>query len=615
MGTSVLTPVTGSEVEQRRAATVPPGTRAGAMSTGARGAFAEWTVEKFREWARAGLDTKALATNRAFVDGDHWQQALGWIGPWPVAAQGATEADMQAITQLQTEIARIFTSRNVIGEVVSRHRGGVLGRMPSWSFAPRAPTYDANGVAVDLTPEQVTAKRELEARLTAWWDRNRVHTLLQEYAQRLLYADRAALRLYVPRNALRTTVVDGRQVSALVVRDFDDALSKIRVMAPEPEVCRVLVDDDTGTDVGVFFTKNDAEQDVVELCFVDGESGRTVLAMRNGDAFDGIALDMGGRLTMVEACRPTFITEQVRQAQRALNYANTMIPRNVTTGGFLEEVIVNAMVPGHWEVIDGHRRYVADPVVRGPGSLQNWRGIELEDAQGNKSITTPNVLWRDPVPPTSSIEAKREHYRDIVEECDQAHVLADADGGVGWQSRVQARADYATSLRDTAAAVDFVGAWLLEAVTALAEALTGNAGQYTREWRAVFACLLDTGPLTPEERQANRDDVSVGLLSRGAGMERGGIADSDAEMARIDDEQTGDLTREEKRATVFKLWIDAGVADEFAARRAGLNDAEVRELQQSRTDVTPPADERTVPPDDGAGDGGGDAGDGGAGGE
>jgi hypothetical protein len=587
MGTA-LTPVTGTEVAQRHAARVPPGTGARATASTSALPFASWTVEQAKQRMQAGLPLGIIAVNRAFVSGDHWQDADGWVGPWPTAAEGASSDDLTAIILLQQQIARTFTSRNVIGEVTTRHVGGVVGRHPTWYCAPREPKYDANGVQADLASDQIRAKREHEARMTLWWNRNRAHAVLREYVTKLLYGTRAALRLFIPRNALRTVevTVDGtpRRVSQLVVRDLDDALSKIRVMSPEPEVARVITDDDTGVDVGIFITKNDSGQEMAELTFVD-EDGRTVLATSVGGVMQGIALDMGGRLTMIDECRPEFITEQVRQSQRALNFANTMIPRNVTTGGFLEEAIINAHVPGHWVEVDGVRDYVPTPILRGPGTAQNWVGIEYEDAQGNKQITTPNVLWRPPVPPTASIEAKKEHERDIISECNQAHTLATGDGAVGWQSRIQARADYAESLRVTAACVDRVGEWLLESVTALAEALSGNVGSVTRDWRFVFQSVLDTGPLTPEERDANRADVEAGLLARGSAMERAGIADADGEIARIDDEQTGDLSREEKRANVFTLWVNAGVGEDVAARRAGLDEAEVKELLASRTDA------------------------------
>lgn len=559
--------------------------------------FGSWTTEEAKQAAMLEAAEMAnIKTNRKFLDGDHWQDASGWVGPWPVPGEGATTADVQAITTLQADIMRGFVSKNAIGEVVERHVGGVIGREARWTFVVRAKpdqpgALDANGEPT-LSDEQKRAAARIELLLTTWWDENGIQSTMQDVVRKLLASKRGVLRLRIPSRFLTTRTVNGQETKALVVKDIADALSKIRVDVLDVENGRVVTQDETGQDVGIFITKSAAgDVEIVELTYLD-DSGRTVLdVISKGNVHATQTFDLGGRLLMTEVRRDEFISEQMRQAQRGLNFALTMIDRNVTTGGFLEEIIINAKVPGHWEDDgDGHRRYVADPIYRGAGALNWLQGHELEDAQGNKSMTTPSVLWHDPVPPAASIAAKAEHYADILDESDQRHVLMSADATASAVSRVQARADYLTSLRGTQVAVEKAGRWLLETVFAWASVLSGSASDRAAlaEFRAMFSCLLDTGPLTPEERTALREDAKDGVIAYGTAREAIGIADPDAEAERIRRERGANLTLELQRATVFKAWTDAGIGDEAAAARAGLSEEETAELLTAPTDETPP---------------------------
>src|SRR5438067_13936075 len=113
--------------------------------------FDTWTLEDVEEeieeelarqahrfmQGRVGEDTLQVTTtnmanpidvNRAFVDGNHWQGADGWIGPMPQLGEIGYDVTMQ-------QLERAFTSRNAIGEVVQRHAAGLLGREPHLTFA------------------------------------------------------------------------------------------------------------------------------------------------------------------------------------------------------------------------------------------------------------------------------------------------------------------------------------------------------------------------------------------------------------------------------------------------------------------------------------------------
>lgn len=551
--------------------------------------FVRWTVEQAKKAATIAADALAsLKTNRDFVNGDHWQSGNGWVGPWPTIVEAADAADADGVTTLQNEIKKAFTSRNAIGEVVGRHVAGVIGREPRWTFVPRDAVDD------ELSDAQETARDEIEALLTDWWDQSGAHAALQDAARKLLYSDNAgvALRIYVPSGLLALGPNGTRQLR-VVTGDLADALKKIRVECPEPEVGRVVTDGTTGLDIGILLTKDGNGRESCELTFVD-EGGKTVLmavfaaSTTGGPDRAEVRFDLGGRLLMMPIAREQFLSEQARQAQRALNYANTMIVRNVTTGGFLEQVLLNAKLPGHWEEMDGKRTYVADPIRRGPASITSFSGHEYEDAQGNKQITTPQVVWRDPVDPGHSIKAKREYYEDVLNETDQAHVLIAGDATASAVSRQQARADFRSSLQISEAPLNRAGRWLLETVLAYAEALALVPGKFSREWRASFACILDTGPLTPDEITAITGMAEKRVIAYGTAREQIGVADPDAEQERIETEDGVDLDREQKRAQIYAAWTGAGVAEGPAAERAGLSEEEIADLMVGFEEPPPP---------------------------
>lgn len=543
--------------------------------------FLRWTIEQAKQAIALAADTlEAIRVNRAFIDGDHWQSGDGWIGPWPTIVESGSDADATNVTLLQGEIEKAFTSRNALGEVVDRHVGGVVGREPRWTFVPRELRRDD-----ELSDAQTTARDELEALVTEWWDDFGAHEIMQAAARGMLYSDDAgvALRIFIPAGLL-APAGNGTRAARVPQGDIAAALKLIRVETVDPDVGRVIAEELTGIDVGVVVFKDETtSRESVEITYVD-EGGRTHLLaiappvnVGENDRTD-VAFDLGGRLLMAQLARKPFISEQARQSQLALNYANTMIVRNVTTGGFLEQVLLNAKLPGHWSEVDGVRKYVSDPIVRGPNTVNSFVGVETEAADGSRQVASPSVLWREPVKPDASISAKREHYEDMLNECDQAHVLIAGDAVASAVSRQQARADYRTSLQISEAPLNRAGRWMLETVLAYAEALAGAPGQWSRDWRASFACIIDTGPLTPEEITAIQGMAEKRLIASGTARELVGVADPDAEQERVDTEDGVDLARELQRAQIYKAWVDAGVAEGPAAERAGLSEEEVAAL-------------------------------------
>lgn len=580
----------------------------------ARIPFLTWTVNNAKDRVMAGLDLLATQANRLFYAGEHWQAAFGWIGPIPKISTDPGEAGARATSEahwFQSEIERGFVSKNVVAEVVDRHRDGVIGTEPDWSFTIRRALKEEESP----TDGEQRAIDDAEALLTEWWDRREIHKKLKSAVTKLLYAAgtldakslqpaHTCLRLFIPSGLLDDVPVaqttpgeEPRTVRGvrLTQGDLAGALKKIYLDVPEPDQANVWTDttDMTMLDVGIFVaTDAKTGQDMVEMTFLDA-NGATVIKSQTGTAdATQTVLDLGGRLTMHRVERATFLTPQVRQNQKALNLEASMVPRNATLAGFLERIILNAEVPGHWETdATGGKKFVPDPYYSGAATLNWLRGVMVDTPTGGKTLATPSVHTHEPTPPTAIIEAKRDSYRDILEETDQLHALLMADAVASGESRKQARGEFETSLRDTRIGLESAGRWVLETALAMAETLAGSRGRYTDMLRATFTCRLDTGPLSDAEQTTIVAQVAGGIKSRATGMSEMGVSDPDAELGRIMEQDGGNLDVRTKKATIYKLYIDAGCTEDVAAELAGLSDEERQVIEKMVKDAPPP-----VPP-------------------
>jgi hypothetical protein len=552
-----------------------------------------------------------LDENRRVYNGDHWRDGLGWVGPWPAVPEQATASQQRVIEFLRKTIRTEFISINATKEGVDRNESGTVGIEPRWGFTPTTIELPENATpgspAAKAAEDKANARaRDLETRVTGWWDKKSGHAICQDVARRLLYGIEPVAEvtgyLYIPSSFLvAEKQPDGSTKKVLRIRSLEDAFDKIHFEALDADQGRVVRDPETLAEIGVKPTKrgDQGEATAVEVTYLepgDAPRPKTVVQTINGDSRPSISLDLGGRLTMITVRRQAFVTPQVRQSQKALNFAATMVKRNEETSGFLQDTLINADLPGQ-EIGEGaKKRFVADPMPRGPLALVNLKGYEIFDKDGNAiGLTTPSIDHRSPVDPTPTIKGKREHYADIMGEFKQRHVLIAGDAVASGESRIQARADHTAELRLTQAPIELFGRWLVETVALYANALwqlsRGDASANTilDGLRATFTCYLDAGPVDYNERAQNLAEMEAGVLSRQSTIEANGIVDVDAEIARINSEPSAGLDAETKRATIYGLWIKAGIGSAAAAKRAGLSPEEARALLEDQTDPPVPA--------------------------
>jgi hypothetical protein len=504
----------------------------------------------------ADATSDGQAASRAYYNGDHWQGGNGWIGPLPAV----TDANS---AQVLADIQRNFVARNAIRETVLRHLAGVVGHEPQWHLVVRRALAEGEEPA----EQEQALIQEAEALLREWWDWRGGHRLIREAVIGLLLAGRAPLRLFVP-NARRNE--DG----SLPTVDVAESIWYAYAERVPPDQATVYVDQSNMQDVGIYaYTIEDVEgtesSEMVELTYLDDD--QTVLRVLGTEQeSDPARLALDGALLIHQMEREPLIGEQVRQQQKLLNLAKTMLARNVVVGGFLERVLLNAAVPGTWErdPATGEETFTAGSFQVGAGTTNFFAGVPIVDEQGNTTgYANPSVVYRDPVPVATFVETEQHAYRGILSETRQMHALISGDAAASGESRKQALYDFTMSLMDTAEEVERALRWLLETTLNLAAVFSGEPGRYVG-LRVNAMARIDVGPLSADDQRALTELVGARLMSQRTAMARLGIDDPDAEEQQIEQEQ--EQQRQQARMSLGEamMQFDRGNSGEGENERA-----------------------------------------------
>lgn len=544
---------------------------------------ADWTLSNAQNVV-AGQTPSWIKTARRFVvDGDHWQEGTGWIGPMPLPGS-------RGYAETHALIKDGFTFRNAVAEISKRYTNGVVGNEPDWSLTP----IEGLEAGEDPSPEDQTLIDEAEAALTEWWDREKIAPLFWQACYQMAWGQRGPIRLFLSRAGFvevkqdtNGDVTDDETKAATTARaipqkgTLGEALDVILLDVPKIEEMAVYVDPDTHQEVGVYLFKTREGNDAAEISYVDGDA----IVIRNvGAKTDTFRVQLGEHLPHYQMLRPTrLLTDAAFSLQRALNLALSVVPRTIVTAGFLERVLLNAKMPGKWVEIAGKAVWQPEPNLGfGAGSTASVTGLEAEDGQGKTIVKDPSVVWRPPVDSGPSVDAADKIYGTLLAETGQGHIMLAAEAAPSGRSRREARADYESSLNEGTQPIESAGRWLLGAVLALCEHLMGQPGKYTKRLRPVFNLLPDAGPLEPEDRQQNLLEWKDGARSLESVMLGAGIKDPDAEQARIGQEQGARLELLRRQAEVAQLWIDLGAGVDTAGNLVGLDPTLIAKLKADR---------------------------------
>lgn len=485
--------------------------------------------------------------NSLFYDGDHWQNGSGWIGAKP----------LDRLSQTLKQIEEGFVSENVIKEVVDRHVGGILGREPLWGFVPQKTVSRSAeirrrrfskifglifGNAETKVPgAKVLDKfaQEADEALTVWWDQRQPRKNLKEALTKCLTEEKVLLRFFVPRGLYKDNFIP-------VQASLTDALALLHLDIVASDKGGVFTDTETQKPFAIYVYQVDKTK-CVELSYVN-EFGQTVLQILSDDptlAVAPIAYEMQGRLWMYELNRTALITEQIRSAQKALNLNLTMLMRNVNLAGNLERVIMNAERPKQKiRIADnsqalGYREETIDSGwLAGPGVSNMLSGLLIRDDDG-KIIgrANPNISYRDPVPIDTFVGTREQLRECILGQAQQLHIMISGDATVSGRSKEQSRAEFRGSLQESKEALDDAGRFTTETPLRIAAQFCDRVNDFAG-LRCDFDSRIEDGPVSPDERNANREDVKAGLLSRESAMSRNGTEDTDSEKMKIAEDKT-----------------------------------------------------------------------------
>jgi hypothetical protein len=536
------------------------------------------TADKLGPGDREALD---------FYRGDHWRGGLAWPGQKPPPGE-QYQAQMAAI-------AAGFVSKNVTREVVQRHRAGVLGKEPRWSFVPRRDLgKDDQGQPNPPTAEEQARIGEAEAALTAWWDRRKLLASLQQALDTALLIRRAPLRLLIPGGlrdangqlALPTGTVEADRLAAALDALYLDGPSLDEDKPGlAPDACGTFTDDATRREVGIFaykqapadkpfaalLTDTTGGTEAAELTYLNDDGTTTLRVLTaSGEPQEAAPLPLGGRILIHELRREALITAQVRQGQKSLNLALTQMVRNVNLAGSLERIFVNVKPPGRTvdEAGDpwvegrstGEPTFIPESLPTGAAVSAFLRGVEVRDANGELTgYANGTVNYRDPVPVGTFTETDGAFTAGILEETSQLHVLIGKDAQASGEARKQARAEFANSLKASKATVDDSGRWVLETALALAAVIAGTPGRFD-DLRCDFGAVIDAGPLTADERAEIVAEFAAGLSSKETTLSSLGVDDTGAEMARIAAEDEAKQARAAELAKQQAALMPAPVA-------------------------------------------------------
>jgi hypothetical protein len=453
-------------------------------------------------------------SNKKFYSGDHYQDGDGWAGALP-----STSKDKSATLK---KIQALFSSQNVIKEVVCRLRDAVISKDPTWNVHLTRILKEEEGPK----DEEQKVIDETEQALTEWWKDYDIHGVLKEYVKIVSIGKKAVLRIYVP-----ATFTDGGNVKS---GDFTEQLDKIRVEVVDGNKATVYEDKDEAQSAGLLSYKDEDDNEIIEICYLNEKGETIVRSIIDGKPDDSAPVNLQGNLLMHESGAEMLITKQVRQLNKMVNKAHTMMNGNLDNG-FLERIFLNAQPPGKWEKDSetGEDVFKPDPVNVGPNTINFLAGLETEDEDGKKRIATPSVNFREPVPNETFVEAKESAYRSILEEVHQKHALISGDASPSGESRIQALVDFIKSAQEYKSDLDTAGRWLLKTVMYLAWDFAGQASR-SEQYSVDFDARIDPGHLPAEMRNQIITEYEKGMLSRETAMAMLGVDDIDAEISRID---------------------------------------------------------------------------------
>lgn len=431
------------------------------------------------------------------------------------------------------EIAKVFQSSNRIAECIDRHITALVGKRPIFQIT----TLDGEDAA------GIAAADEASEALERW-----VNWIYELVSGQVIQASNPFVE--ATKNMAIAGVGFLRIWSPEKWRKSPNPIRRICLHAPYPGSVTINRDGD-GLIESIEYTYTQDEKQFKEVQAIDPESGLTVFSTLDiaGEELPDQAfeLDLGGRYSIYEMRSPPMITASTKRAQCAINFALTMMPRNVELSGFRERLILGAQPPGSW---DAAGRFTPDtsPEKIGPGQTTYVQGSPLHDEQGLlRGYTNPSVYTSEPVNPQSLIDTAMAFVATIYHEMRQSHILG-SDLELSGVSREQARSDHEAALREHA---DIVSG----AIAGIYGSALMMIGQASVERYKNLDIAVELQVSASQPTATEMDEIlkfqQAGLLSRATAMRKSGLVENvEAEEQQIKREKMEDTAIDNTSALV-----------------------------------------------------------------
>lgn len=426
--------------------------------------------------------------NIAFYNGDDLFK-VAWIGPTvPPASENADRK--------LAELKRVFQAHNVLRELTDNWRNGLVSQPFQWFLK-------------DKSGERVKAS-EAEIALQRWIDHVEQQATYQdpcttdfqlndpwaEFVTQIGVAGEGNLRLWQPSK----------------FANYDDQIQRIHLHVPRTGTVCVERDNDGFIESVKYNYGEHLETQTM------GDSGAVEVTVSGQE--DPLVIETAGRWLIQQIRMPSLFTDSAKRKQGSICHALTMKLRNQELGGFKERTFLNAEFP-----VDDDGEPIE--ITRGPGIDQYAYGIPEGDSN-SPSYTNPSMIESQPVGVDTFIDSINTDLQLLYREFRQGHLLADGDGGLSGESRIQMRQNFELYLRACKRPIESAIANVLNIVLRLLG--------YT-ELEAVVQLNITTGKLSSEERQAVIGEYQAGLLSKATALAQlDSVGDVDAELALIKEE-------------------------------------------------------------------------------
>lgn len=468
-----------------------------------------------------------IVETETFIKGKHWFDGAGWIGWKPESSSASAISTMLFIQQA-------FTSKNVIGGIISRLKGAIAGQQPNFNLVPK------NEQASDA--EKATFK-QMDKQLNQWFTDKDVHEQIKKFVHNRTAHGKASLRINIPIGLLQK---DGNTWK-VPAKNFEDALQYIYITAHDADKCVDGHDVKFGEKYAVTRLEGNTnpsdddktEQHQYEVTFVNKEK-KTIIRTLNADDKQNqqITLDLGGNpLVMVKGeFAEAMISDPIKQMQRRVNCAKTNEGLAGDNINFPETTFIDLELPTK-AVLQPNGKYKDEISIKsGMGVFRRFLSRIIQDAEGGDRAVQGQMITRQQADPAYFARIADNNTRDIHQSLGMLYIyLGDSEYASG-DAKIESMSDYLILLVNSKTELDVVGSWVIETVTRLAMRFSGNE-KLKDSFTASFSAKITLGRKTVEERRLMLDETKDGLRSRSGYIVEAGISDDPTvELSVVEEE-------------------------------------------------------------------------------